>query len=250
MPKKPTLITSTHPKGRQFIRLCEAVYDKAGLDAKQAQLVNEHGGELQAAVLMAIRDLSVDMRERQAKRYWNLGVGRELGLVTFDQYLATIPRVPANLAKDDAAFPLIVLVEPRIGLAKLCRIGNVSFSDDDNTFDIFDARHAEFAKPTWIRMQNGRKNRNRSVSDCRDSFAKKELGLTVFQGVCAYLQHPDAVPEATEDGAHVMDLPGSVHREDRGGAAYLGVWYGQPELGCDLDGGAHPGCGSASRREC
>jgi len=191
-----------------------------------------------------------DVRETQAKRYWVLGVGTPLRYRSFGQYLANIPEIPEALKADDASFPILVLVEPRIGLKRLCDLGGIEFDADDKSIVGYDDRHAEFAQPTWFRMQDGRKNRNRSVSDCRNAFAEQERGLTALQGVCAYLQHPTVVSEWAKDGAHVMDLPGSIPREGVGGsAACLRVHEGRAKLGWTCNGNATPKCGSASRRE-
>jgi len=173
---------------------------------------------------------SDDVREAQAKRYWDLGVGCELGFKDFNAYLASIPEIPEPLLGKDESFPTLVLVETRIGLKRLCDIGNITFCGNDKTFVSHDGRHAEFMQPTWIRIQDGRKNRNRSVKDCRKTFAKQECGLTALQGVCAYLQHPMVVSEWAKDGAHVMDLSGSVHREIRGYVAFLFVIEGRAKL--------------------
>jgi len=54
-----TLITSDDPKGRQYIALCRAVYDKTRLDEDRAQRLNENGGELQAGLKKLIEQLSV-----------------------------------------------------------------------------------------------------------------------------------------------------------------------------------------------
>ncbi len=193
---------------------------------------------------------SGDIRELQTKRLWDLGIGKACGLKKFKAYLATIPEISSELAQDNTDFPLLVLVEPRIGLKKLCDLGGIHFSGDDETFVAYDERHREFAQPTWIRIQDGRKNRNCAVRDCRKSFGTSELGLTAPQGVCSYLQHPGVVSEATQEDAHVMVLSGSVLRDSRDSAAYLGLWDGQPELDWRWGDNAHPKCGSASRREC
>lgn len=54
-----TLITSDHPRGRQYIALCRAVYDKAKLDESRAQRLNENGGELTAGLKKLIEQLSI-----------------------------------------------------------------------------------------------------------------------------------------------------------------------------------------------
>lgn len=191
-----------------------------------------------------------DVRTAQAKLLWDLGVGRELGMPSFETYLATIPQIPAELAKDDADYPLLVLVEPRVGLKRLCGLGNIESSGGDNMFVEHDGWHGEFAEPAWIRVQDGRKNRNRAVRDCRASFAQDELGLTALQGVCTYLQHPESVVDTDREDGHVMDLPSSVRRDKRDAAAYLKVCGGRAELRWYFDYLGHPRYGSASRRKC
>lgn len=191
---------------------------------------------------------SDDQRVVQAKRLWDLGVGRGLGFKSFEDYLASIPEIGAALLKDDPEFPLLVLVEPRVGLKKLCDLGGIAFDGNDDTFAAYDDRHSEFTQPSWIRVQDGRQNRNRSVRDCRKSFGERELGLTALQGVCAYLQHPQVLSEVSQDGAHVMDFPGSVPRGRRVLAAYLRLCFGRPELRWNWDDSALPEFGSASRR--
>jgi len=192
-----------------------------------------------------------DIREAQAKRYWDLGVGTALGYPNFAAYLATVPEVPERLEEHGQSFPLLVLVEPRVGLKRLCELANVEFSGGDDTFVAYDERHTEFTKPTWIRIQDGRRNRNRKVSDCRGSFGRRELGLTALQGVCAWCVHGAAeLVDLNGPDGHAMDLPGSVHRGSRGDAAYLHVSDGRAKLRWYWGVIAYPKCGSASRREC
>jgi hypothetical protein len=210
-------------------------------------------GELQELILRlksgGVAGKTGDPRIAQAKRYFDLGIGRELGLADFAAYLATIPEIPEALRTDDPDFPHLVLVEPRLPLAKLCALGNIEFHGDDNTFEPRDAQCRNPRHPVWIRIQDGRKNRDRSVDDCRRNFAAGELGLTALQGVAAYLQHPEVVADlARGSDGHAMDLPGSVGRGGRGGAACLGVRDGRAKLGWNWGGSAGPGFGSASRR--
>lgn len=184
------------------------------------------------------------IRMTQVIRLWDLGVGRVAGNPDFEEYVATIPHIPTELLDDDKAFPFLVLVEPRIGFMRLCNLGGIQFDGDDKTCVAYDRHHVEFKQPTWIRIQDGRKNQGRSVKECRKDFTKHELGLTALQGVCAYLQHPTVVT-----GAHAMDLPGFVRREVRDRIACLWVGKDGTELGWDQDGRTAPEFGSASRRK-
>jgi hypothetical protein len=191
-----------------------------------------------------------DIRTAQAKRLWDISVGRGLHHSSFEGYLADIPEIPAELLKDDADYPLLVLIEPRMGLKRLCELARIEFSGDENTFVEYDKRYPEFTAPIWIRVQNGRKNRNRAVRDCRASFAENEIGLTALQGVCTYLQHPEAVTDMGrgEDG-HTMDLFGTIHRDHGGRTVFLEVLKGRPKLLWCFDNNTVPKCGSASRRD-
>lgn len=191
-----------------------------------------------------------DVRIAQAKRYWDLGIGKALDYVSFETYLASIPEVPAALLPDDPEFPVLLLVESRLGLKKLCEVANVAFDGDDRTFVGYDGQHCDFTPPTWIRVQDGRRNRNRAVRDCRKSFGKRELGLTAIQGVCLYVQRPDLWSDLNGPEGHALDLPGSVPRDDRDSAAFLNVHGGQALLAWVWDDSANPRYGSASRREC
>lgn len=192
---------------------------------------------------------SDDPRVVQVKRLWDLGVGRELGIPDFEAYLVTIPAIPEAFLTEDSHFPHLVLVDPRLGLAKLCALGNIAFSGDDNTFVPWDDECKDPTSPVWIWMQDGRKNRNSSVSDCRTSFAPDECGLTALEGVSSFLQCPTAIEELRNNpNGHAMDLGGSVRRDYRESAAYLCVDDGRAELCWNWDGNANPRYGSASRR--
>jgi hypothetical protein len=217
---------------------------------KKKDGIGEHVQELIRRLTSGgVAGKSDDIRVAQAKRYWDLGVGRELDFPSFKAYLASIPEIPEALKAADASYPNLVLVETRIGLKRLCDLGNIAFEGNDETFVAYDDRHAEFTQPTWIRIQDGRKNRNRSVKDCRKTFAIDELGLTALQGVCSYLQHSTVVTDLNLSDGHVMDLSGSVPRDDRGCAAYLIAHEGRAVLYWNWCGSANLKDGSASRRE-
>lgn len=193
-----------------------------------------------------------DVRMTQAKRYWDLGVGKKLGKTSFEAYLADIPEIPAELAEDDADYPLLILIEPRLGLRLLCKLGDIMFSGEDYLFPPCDERHREFAHPTWIRLQDGRKNRGRCPTDCRASFAKDELGLTALQGVCHYLmQYPEWLADMAWEGALAMYLLGSVPVDGHRFTMFIDVFDGgQAKLSYHGGNGGDPRFGAASRREC
>ncbi len=198
---------------------------------------------------------SNDLRTIQAKRLWDLGVGRELGFPSFgrelgfEKYLETIPAISPRLLLPDRKFPLLVLVEPRLPLKMLCALANVDFHGDNSTFVPRSDEYLDVVVPVWIRIQGGRKNRNRSVEDCRRDFAKNERGLTALEGVSAYIHHPEVVTDLTQRDGHAMDLPGSVRREEREDVARLSMSNGRAMLDSRWDGGALPDHGSASHRK-
>jgi len=177
------------------------------------------------------------------------GIGHELDFPSFEKYLATIPKIPPQLRLPDKDFPLLVLVESRLPLKRLCACGNIDFDGSDKTFELWNALHSNPEVPFWIRMQDGRQNRNRSVVDCRHNFAKNELGLTVLEAVSAYIQYPEVVSDTTRRDGHVMDLPGSVRRKQREDVACLRVISGRTVLDWRWGGSALPNHGSASCRK-
>ncbi len=187
-----------------------------------------------------------DIRLIQAKRFFDRGFGRELGLKDFAAYLATIPTVPETLLADDPNFPLLVLGEPRLGLTRACELIGLRYTGSDQTLVPFDKRHAEPTKPWWFSMHDGRRNRNRKPSDCRTSLGANEISATALRGVCTFLHHPGVIVQ----GEHCVDLPGSVDAEYRGYNADLGIWRDEPRLYRSMSGFADLDYGSASCREC
>lgn len=196
-----------------------------------------------------VASVSDDLRIVRAKRLFDLGVGRELNLTRFENYLATIPGVPEALLREDRHFPHLILVEPRIGLTNLCALGNFVFSGDDKTFVPWNEAYANPTSPVWIRMRDGRKNRNRNPSACRTSFYLDEFGLTALEGVCSYLEVPSVVEEMEDNpNAFAMVLLGSVLGTDRKEMASLFVKSGQPMMYWHWEDGASPEWGSASKK--
>lgn len=189
---------------------------------------------------------SNDLREIQAKRLWDLGVGHELDFPSFEKYLATIPKIPPTVHLYDGLFIFLILVEPRLPLKMICALANVDFGGGDKT--TFINMQRDEVSPYWIRVQNGCKNRNRSVEDCRRNFTRDELGLTALEGVAAYVHHPEVVADLTQRDGHAMYLPGSMLRAEHQNTACLSVNGGRARLDWHWDGVALPDHGSASRR--
>jgi len=145
------------------------------------------------------------VRVAQARRLFELGVGTEFG--TFEKYLATIPDIPTKLLEDDPNFPLLVLVDPRQGLTKLCALGDV-FIDRYVGINFYD-KQERGKGPYWIRIQNGEKYKGLSVDEWKEKVEYNEIGLTVFEGVCTHLQWPNIIKNHEVSDGHAMDLPGS-----------------------------------------
>ncbi|MBI1908180.1 hypothetical protein HYS28_02055 [Candidatus Uhrbacteria bacterium] len=187
------------------------------------------------------------IREIQAKRWWDRGVGSRIGFKDFKSYVATIPEIPEHLAADDPTFPYLGLDDPRLGRclrASLIGVRHQEFGYDDGTLVPFDERHATPTSPYWFRATDGRPNRNRRPSDCRKECVGEILAGTADVGLALCLHYPSAVVQ----GEHIWDLPGSVRRGGRGYCAYLGVWGDSPELYADGGGVANPVYGSVRFR--
>lgn len=184
-----------------------------------------------------------DPRKVQAKVLWDKGFGRRSGFDSFDAYLASIPEIPEFPESYAERFPLLVLVDARLTLTQACALAGLRYKGDDETFVDFDAKQARKERVYWMRVQDGHKNRNVSVTTCRRQFAKDELGLVAMEGVALYGQHPAVIL------SHYLDLPGSVHRGNRGRFACLGLIDGEPGLSWYWHDDANPLFGSASRGE-
>ncbi len=205
---------------------------------------------------------SDNLRVIQAMRYWDLGIGRRFGCGSFEEYLngkgrgndkvAPIPEIPEKFLVDGRAYPYLVLVEPRLGVHKLCRLVNIYCDghDDDRGLVPYNDRHTDPSDPFWTRIQDGHKNHDRAPNECRRTFAKNELGLTALIGICAYLQHEQVLTDFNqgEKRCHAMALPGSVCSDDSGECYYLELKQGQAQLFRHFDDLTPPGFGSASRR--
>ena len=187
---------------------------------------------------------AVDDRTRFAKVLWDLGFGRELKIKTFKAYLATIPEIPESLLGHDDDLPLLSLADPRLGLVVACRLIGIKHEDfgyKEGDAVPFDDRFKDSVTPFWFRHDDGRKNRNERPDSCREANTGDTLVGTAMVGIMAYVHHKEIIRE----GEHVIDLPGSVGRQNRGGCAYLKVWDGQVELDLSRNAdSASPNCGS------
>ena len=209
------------------------------LDLNGFGLRNELQELIRRVTSGGIAGKSDDIRIIQAKKLWDLGYGRELGIDSFDAYLVVIPSVPASLIAENPEFPLLVLVDPRLGYTKSCRLAVLKFSEYGNTDETlvpFDARHTMPITPYWVRAHDGSPNLNRKPSDIRKGLVGSQLVGTADVGIAIWIQ--------LGKREHVMDLPGSVRSGARGCCAYVGVWGVEPKLHSGRDDGADPRCGT------
>lgn len=187
-----------------------------------------------------------DPREVQVKRLWDKGFGRVLKMVSFDEYLSTIPEIPAALIAPDDRFPELTLVDARLGIVKMCEILDIDYvthGGTDETFEDFDPKHARTEKVYWVRLQDGKKNRNKSVRTCRSEFAKGEIGLTVHEALAFFAKYPEGFRNFG------LDITDSVLRGNRDRAAYLRWFDARPRLYWSLVAYEYPFYGSGSRWE-
>lgn len=190
-----------------------------------------------------------DVHLAKARKVWNQLGKRVLG-GTFKKYLngtdnleaiPTLPNWPSVYLTD---FDREVLVDgrviDRIGLTEACRLAGLAYVRGDDALVPYEPACAETGV-RWMRAQSGRKNRNRKVVDCRETFEKYEVGMAADEGLFTY------VDDARVIDGHVMDLPGSVPRGNREDVAYLGVIGGKPKLSWYWEGNSDPKYGSATR---
>ena len=189
-----------------------------------------------AAVDQAVKD---DPRIAQAKILWDKGFGRELKMSSFEEYLASIPVVPSRPSIE--YFDRLVLVERRVTLVAACRLSSLKFGGNDNIFVPFDLNETRPDSVYWMWSHDGRRNRNRRPSDCRDAFQTGEIGCDAHEGVAIYAQDHAVI------NGHNMDLPGSVYVERSDVCARVGHWSGELQLYWFWGDRAIPFCGSASR---
>jgi len=221
----------------RFVRDAAEHVSLDDFDAEAAQRIIESGDKLPEAFKLALLRLSRKpdaVRITQAQRLWEVGLGRDLGLKhnEFEGYLEMMPEVPDSLLAPDPFLPLLRLLDPRLGAQKICQLAKVADYGVSN-LDPFDQRHATPMVPHWVRALDGRVNHGRTPNDCRAECVGKLLAGTDHVGLALYIHDNNVVKK----GEHVMDLPGSVHRDARSYCAFLEVW----DVGPGLDDHRHSG---------
>jgi len=228
--------TMAHFTTKQLKQLLEIDSAGPGIRAEVQELISR----LTSGGVGAKTD---DPREAQAKKLWDKGFGRELGIESFDAYLATIPGIPEYLTEDETVhvwYPELVLVDARLDIEKICELLGI-IPDFNQTFEDFDPKKARTEKVYWVRLQDGKLNRNKSVQTCREKFKKYELGLTLHEGLAFFAQNPGAFLN------WAMAITGSVNRSNRNRAAQLSWFHDRPKLFDHNDGREVPDAGSGYR---
>lgn len=131
-----------------------------------------------------------DPRIIQATRFWELGFGSAFGFGKLEHYLTTIPEIPAELVGEDERFPVLLLVEPRLGLNRSCQLVGIDCGYKDHEIVPAVKCHPEFTVPTWIRVRYG--YWGWSAYDCRKAIkGKGAAAITALQGACLYAHRRD-----------------------------------------------------------
>lgn len=182
-----------------------------------------------------------DARIVQATVLWDKGFGRELKMTSLEEYLASLPAIPAK--SPIAYLDRLILVERRVTLVAACRLAGLKFSGNEERLVPFDPEKGKPVGAYWMWCQDGRRNRNKPPSQCRKDFQPGEIGCDAFEGVAIYAQDPKVIED------HHMDLPSSVNVVFRDDCAYVGDWGEGPGLSWYCHDGANPYFGSASRGE-
>ena len=132
---------------------------------------------------------------------WLMGWGKKLGYKSDREYLASIPEIPKEfLKRPDSRFPLLVLVDGRLGLKDMDEILGVHSK--------FSEEQTEHVRPEtvqtgvrWMVCQTGSRyydvwGGDRWVRKTDDPFAPydaDEIGLDVVEGLATYVQYPRIV---------------------------------------------------------
>lgn len=155
--------------------------------------------------------------------------------VTFENYLngdrvqAGIPLPPSwsepYLESFDREFLVDDGIIARIGPAKACALLGIEVRSREHAF-LMESHRPIQRGARWIRAQLGYRNRGRLPSQCRDAFLDVETGLSVEEGLFAFLDTPKSV-----HGCYYMDLLGSKHSFLHGTVAYLGSRGQKSEFG-------------------
>lgn len=178
--------------------------------------------------------------ERQAQKYISLNYHKELGL-SKQEYRDSLPKFSPQPEAYRDRFDIPVIVETRISPKRQCELAGIKYYLWGLPVSNWPDHPKGYKTPNtpyvaW--MQNGNKNKGKSVEKARKELAKYERGATVFDGLALYISHPEILNN------HYVYLPGTKVGSEH--AARLGLWSGRPGLDDGWVGYADPGWGSAS----
>lgn len=125
-----------------------------------------------------------EIREKQAKKYWEAGFGKALKYSDFESYLASIPEVPEHLKAPDKVFKELILVEPRLSIRQTCQLMGIGTVKREKFLPVNETTIGP-SEPYWIRALFHRYDRfpkgKTSVRAGRDANAQ--------QGLCCFFQY-------------------------------------------------------------
>jgi len=170
---------------------------------------------------------------------WRAGVGEALGYVDEEEYLRSIPAVPAFPRSWAERFPRLILVDARL-VEKLGLLESAKLLGIRRFHDVVDLSHDPEAQKEaplvnddlaalnpcielrgvyWIRAQDGTLRHHEQyesveVTEMRGRFAPDEVGLTVTEGLFLYVQEGGVPrcyhPEIGLYSSFDLLLPGTV----------------------------------------
>ncbi len=169
--------------------------------------------------------------ERQADVYRGLGVQK-------DAIMRLLTPRPDRLPKE-LSIPVVTL-GASVDLDSQARFAGITpYFDLSRAYNT--AGGITYAQPRLIWMQDGEKNKGRSVEYVRAHLTGNERPATLADGIALAITQPDIKYILRN---HAIDLPGSAVGSDL--APNLRGFHGGLELGRGFFGGAHPNWGSAS----
>ena len=130
---------------------------------------------------------------QQAKRLWDLGVGRALGHSTFSSYVTTMPHLPIGY-KEDEDHPLLVLVDHRVDWELYCRLLGIHYYEKEMRFKRLEDDEGIVALPPvpfWVQMQRGDLFPLSSPVALAKTLSPEEKFATLEIGLAAYVQYPN-----------------------------------------------------------
>lgn len=169
--------------------------------------------------------------ERQADVYRSLGVQK-------DAIMRLLTPRPDRLPKE-LSIPVVTL-GASVDLDSQARFAGITpYFDLSRAYDT--AGGITYAQPRLIWMQDGEKNKGRSVEYVRAHLKGNERPATLADGIALAITQPDIKSILRN---HAIDLPGSAVESDR--APGLNVFNGGLGLGHYFVDCAYPYWGSAS----